>query len=50
MKETVALLMSKTGDMATTDVEKAQVLTVFLPQTSPTGTLSTLPNEVPSPA
>lgn len=49
MKETVALLMSKTGDMATTDVEKAEVITVFLPHSSPTSTLSTLPNEVPSP-
>lgn len=49
MKETVALLMSKTGDLATTNVEKAEVLTIFLLQSSPTGTLSTLPNEVPSP-
>ena len=43
MKETVSP-MSKTGDLATTGMEKAEVLNKFLPWSSPQSALATPPN------
>ena len=41
VKESLLPLMSKNGDLVSTDEEKAEVLTKFLPQSSPAAFLLT---------